>query len=111
MKRADSSSGLSKNKKNKKGRNAKGSMIFHILIGIFLVYSVSTLISQQSKINSKADENSKLLEQIEMQKVKNEELSEMVRSENRDEYYAQIARESLNYVGMGERVFVDISSM
>ena len=100
----------SKANKVKTNKN-KSALIFHILMGIFLVYSISTLFSQQFEINSKVAENESLNEQIKEQKIKNEELKEMVSSENRDTYYAQIARESLNYVSMGERVFVDISSI
>ncbi|MBQ6932737.1 MAG: septum formation initiator family protein [Clostridia bacterium] len=73
------------------------------LIGYFIINSIQL----RMDIKDKTDEVSELSEQISAQDEKNKELENILNSENESEYLQQYAREELDYVMPGERVYAN----
>lgn len=94
-------------KKPKKRRN----IIIGACFGVFIVYAVVTLISQQVQINQKRTELSELEDKIVIQEVKNGEIEDVYNSDDREneEYIKKIARDELGYAEPDERVFINIA--
>lgn len=94
-------------KKPSKKRRA----IFGICFGLFAVYAVVTLISQQIQISQKQDELSQLEDKILIQEVKNGEVEDVYNSgdEENEEYIKKIARQELDYAEPDERIFINIA--
>ncbi len=78
---------------------------------VFAVYSVITLVSLYSQIGQKKSELDSINEEIEIQEMKNEEMNELYNSSDEEfsGYIEQIAREDLDYIREGERVFVNVA--
>lgn len=94
-------------KKPKKKRN----IIIGVCFGVFIVYAVVTLISQQVQINQKRAELSELEDKIVIQEVKNGEIEDVYNSDDQEneEYIEKIARDELGYAEPDERVFINIA--
>lgn len=77
----------------------------------FLIYSVVSLVGIQSQINERRAELNEIKGEISVQEIKNEEMSKTynLNDKERSEYIEQIARDDLDYVKEGERVFVNVS--
>ena len=77
----------------------------------FIIYSVVSLVGIQSQINKRRAELEEIKDQITVQEIKNEEMSKTynLSEKERSEYIEQIARDDLDYVKEGERVFVNVS--
>ena len=73
------------------------------LIGYFIINSIQL----RMDIKDKTDEVSELSEQISAQDEKNKELENILNSENESEYLQQYARDELDYVMPGERVYAN----
>ena len=73
------------------------------LIGYFIINSIQL----RMDIKDKTDEVSELSGQISAQDEKNKELENILNSENESEYLQQYAREELDYVMPGERVYAN----
>lgn len=85
--------------------------IFHVFVLGLVGYTAFTLINQQVQINKKRKELESLSEQIEIQKIKNNQISEIAKSdfEDQQDYVERTARSDLDLSKRGERVFVNIS--
>ena len=83
-----------------KRKKQRGSLLLKLAIFAFAAYIVFALVNQQVQINEKSQELADLQEQVETQKIKNEETKE---------YIERVAREDLDYAKPGERVFVNIA--
>ena len=93
-------------------RKKRGSgFLTKLLIVAFAVYSVTSIISQQIKINDQRTQNQNMKAEVEHQKLKNDELRTTIEAAGTDEFYEEIARDKLGYIKPGERIFVDISSI
>ena len=77
----------------------------------FVLYSVISLIGIQAQINERREELNELKSEITVQEIKNEEMSKTynLSDSERSEYIERIARDELDYVKEGERVFVNVS--
>lgn len=73
------------------------------LIGYFIINSIQL----RMDIKDKTDEVSELSEQISVQDEENKQLEDILNSENESEYLQQYAREELDYVMPGERVYAN----
>lgn len=100
--------GFSQMKLLKKKRKFK---IFHVFVLGLVGYTTFTLINQQIQIDKKKKELENLSEQIEIQKIKNDQISEFANSDFEDqrEYVERTARSDLDLSKKGEKVFVNIS--
>ena len=98
-------------KKEKKKRKSPVGFLLAILVFAFLIYSAVTIAGQSIQISQAREELAQLEQQLKIQELKNEDLKrvlELSDSESK-EYKEQIARQELDYIAQGERVFVNIS--
>ena len=79
-----------------------------IAIGITLFFSVSTVIAHCAEIKKTENEIKSVKLSIEKQKMDNDELSDILSEENRDDFYRVLAEE-LGYGYIEEKVYVDIT--
>lgn len=77
----------------------------------FLIYSMISIIGIHTQIRERRAELDGLKEQITVQEIKNEEMQKLYDSTGSDfsALAEQIARDDLDYVKEGERVFVNVS--
>lgn len=77
----------------------------------FLIYSMISIIGIQSQIRDRKAELDELKEKITVQEIKNEEMQKLYDSTGSDfsALAEQIARDDLDYLKEGERVFVNVS--
>ena len=78
---------------------------------VFAVYSVVTLVNIYSQISENKSALKELQGEITVQEIKNEEMNDLYNSSDEEfsQYVEDIAREDLDYIRQGERVFVNIS--
>ncbi len=94
-------------KKRTKGRVS----IILVLAFVALVgYFVITTIQLQIDKKEKEEQVSELSQEIAEQDEANEEIENILNSENESEYMEQYAREELDYIMPGERVYADSAS-
>lgn len=107
---------IAENEVSADGENRRGlSRFAFILLTLaafaFVIYSMVSLIGINAQIREKRAQLDEIREQILVQEIKNEEMSRTynLSEEERSDYIEQIARDDLDYVKKGERVFVNIS--
>lgn len=107
---------IKKEKTNKENKdNKKGFPISYwflcVAILVFAVYSTVTIVDIYSQIREKQNELDSINDEITVQEIKNEEMSKIYNysDEEFSQYIEQIAREDLDYVKDGERVFVNFA--
>ncbi|MCL1820474.1 MAG: septum formation initiator family protein [Oscillospiraceae bacterium] len=93
--------------KQKKKRRV--GLLTKLAIVVFSVYTAVQLITLQVQKNELKRENTLKQEQVDAVKMKNTALSAIIDSEITEEMIKAQAREKLDLVEPGERVFVDIS--
>ncbi len=76
-----------------------------------MIYSMISIIGIQSQIRDRKAELDELKEKITVQEIKNEEMQKLYDSTGSDfsALAEQIARDDLDYLKEGERVFVNVS--
>ncbi len=89
----------------------KSYILLYVAIFAFAVYAVITLVNQYVEISDKKQQLAELNSQILVQEIKNEDIEKVKNYTGKelDDYIEKIAREELEYIGQGERVFVNIS--
>ena len=80
-----------------------------LLIILFVVYFISTMISQQSKLNSYKQSQAYYNDKIDEANEYQESLYALKENVNSKEYIEAIARDKLDMYLPNERVYVDIS--
>lgn len=79
----------------------------------FLIYSMVSIISIKSQIRERKAELDDLNEQITVQEIKNADIQKLYDSTGTDSDFStlaeQIARDDLDYIKEGERVFVNVA--
>lgn len=79
----------------------------------FLIYSMISIISIRSQIRERKAELDELNEQITVQEIKNADIQKLYDSTGSDSDFSalaeQIARDDLDYIKEGERVFVNVA--
>ncbi len=101
---------MSKKESNKSLRGLK-YIVLCVVVLIFAVYSVVTLVGLYSQIGEKKSELDAINDEITIQEIKNEEINDLYNSSDEEfsKYVEQIAREDLDYIKQGERVFVNVA--
>ena len=86
-------------------------MLIALAAAAFLIYSLVSIIGIQSQIRERRAELDELNEQIKVQEIKNEDIQKLYDSTGSDfsALAEQIARDDLDYIKEGERVFVNVS--
>lgn len=96
------------------GRRGLSRPVF-VLIALaavaFLIYAMISIIGIKSQIRERRAELDELKEQIKVQEIKNEDIQKLYDSTGSDfsALAEQIARDDLDYIKEGERVFVNVS--
>lgn len=90
----------------KKGKNSKLGLF--LLIGV-LIYFGYVMAGQQKLLYEKNTQLNTLQEKIKKESELNEELKQEKDMVNSDKYVEKVAREKLDMVKHGERVFVDVN--
>ncbi len=95
----------------KKLKFQKRNLLLYFAIFAFTLYAAITIINQNIEINKKKAELAELEEQLSIIEIENDVLDEIknYEGEDLDEYIENIAREDLDYIKNGERVFINIS--
>ena len=101
-------------KERSEGRSLISRPVF-VLLSLaavaFLMYSMISIINIRAQIRERRAELEEIREQITVQEIKNEEIQKLYDSTGSDfsALAEQIARDELDYVKEGERVFVNVS--
>ena len=98
---------MKKNKNKTKKRNTS----FLLALGAFALagYFAITLIQLQIEISEKKETLAQVQAQYNEKIAENKELERIVEDGNEDEYMERIARDSLDMIKPGEKVYYDIS--
>lgn len=77
----------------------------------FAIYAVITLVGIHSQIAEKRAELEEIQGEITVQEIKNDEMNRMYNYSDDEfaDYIERIARDDLDFVKSGERVFVNVS--
>ena len=86
-------------------------MLLSLAAVAFLIYAMISIMGIQSQIRERKAQLEELQEQITVQEIKNEEIQKLYESTGSDfsALAEQIARDDLDYIKEGERVFVNVS--
>ncbi len=102
---------MSTKKEIKLNTKTFGYILLCVVVLVFAVYSVVTLVDTYSQIADKKAELEAINDEIVIQEIKNDEMSDLYNSSDKEfsQYVEQIARDELDYIRPGERVFVNVS--
>ena len=86
-------------------------ILLYVAVFAFAVYAVITLVGLHSQIAEKRAELEEIQGEITVQEIKNDEMNRMYNYSDDEfaDYIERIARDDLDYVKSGERVFVNVS--
>ena len=87
----------------------KKSLLLRLACLIVFAYILVVFVNQEVTISQKRAQYEQLQQQITAQQTENETMKSLTTEENREEYIEKIARETLNYVYPGEKVYVNIA--
>ncbi|MGN0559095.1 MAG: septum formation initiator family protein [Acutalibacteraceae bacterium] len=89
----------------------KNFWLLYLVIFGFAVYSVITLVNQSIAIEAKKAELQKIRDEIVIEEIKNDEMSEVnnFSEEQKAEYIEEEARDIYGYIKPDERVFIIVS--
>ncbi len=78
---------------------------------VFIVYSLVSLSGIHSQIRERTEELDAIKDEITVQEIKNDSMSKTynLTDSERSDYMERIARDELDFVKEGERVFVNVS--
>lgn len=95
----------------KKKRLNKKFLVLYIVGFVFLIWASYSIISKSVEYNQKREKLAGIKHQIEILEIKNDyyDTVKNYKGDDLNEYIEKIAREDLDYVKNGERVFVNIS--
>ncbi len=101
---------MSKKESNKSLRGLR-YVLLCVVVLIFAVYSVVTLVDLYTQIGEKKSELEAINDEITIQEIKNDEINDLYNSSDEEfsKYVEQIAREELDYIKQGERIFVNVA--
>ena len=114
QKHAKSGKTAGKEKSKTEGRRVLSRPVIIVLslaAVAFLIYSLVSIIGIQSQIRERKAELDELKEKITVQEIKNDEMQKLYDSTGSDfsALAEQIARDDLDYIKEGERVFVNVT--
>ncbi len=88
----------------------QGGLLAQLLILALLLLVGAHLLTLQKKLDTAKSELEALSTQVEAQQQENDALSSALEKADDEEYLQQLAREKLDMVTPGERVFYDVSN-
>lgn len=86
-------------------------ILLYIAVFAFAIYAVITLVGLHAQIIEKRQELDEIQGEITVQEIKNDEMNKMYNYSDDEfaDYIERIARDDLDFVKSGERVFVNVS--
>lgn len=89
----------------------KKFILLYAALAAFIVYASFTIVNQSIQISEKKDELNRIDKQLQIVEIKSDYLKEIKNYKGKElsEYMENIAREDLDYIKNGERVFVNVS--
>lgn len=100
-----------KRTKRKRTKKSKRNIFLTVAVSVFAVYVVAVFISQQIQISGKKEELASMTQELQVQNMKNNEIKKSLDANINDnsEYIERLARTGLDFVKLGERVFVNVA--
>ena len=97
--------------KRPRKKRSKKYWILYIAGFAFLVYASFTIINQSIENNSKRDELNKIKDELNIVEIQSDYLNKVknYKGDDLSDYIENIARENLDFVKNGERVFINVS--
>lgn len=86
------------------------NLYIKVLVIIFVIYVVSVLINQQSKLNNYKEAQAYYQQKIDDAQTYQESLKALKDNINSPEYIEEVAREKLDMYLPNERVYVDVGT-
>ena len=86
----------------------RAGMLTKVIIVVLLIYFTTSLLDLEGKIQDTEQEIGALQEQIEQQKIQNQQLQLAIENSDDPETLERVAREK-GYVKQGETLYVDIA--
>lgn len=80
---------------------------FICIVGVLLVYMITTLFVQRSEYAKRSEELKTLQEQVDKSELQKEELQHVLEYSKTDEYIESVARDRLGWVKPGEKRYVE----
>ncbi len=93
-------------KSNKKKTGLSGQTLMYCLVGLGVLLAAIVLMHSSSSLKEKQAELDALIAQCDLQQMENEALRELMNNSDDDEYIERKAREELDFVLPGERVYI-----
>ena len=87
----------------------KTRTILRLILCVILAVSVCSLIAMRLDIAKKDSELAEKQEEINNQKLRNNEMSSMLDEKNIEDFYRDIAENELDYGLNNEKIYIDIS--
>jgi cell division protein FtsL len=84
--------------------------IYRIILIVFLVYCITIIVKQQTKLNSYVTESKYYEDKINSLNEEKQQLLETQENVNSPEYIENVAREKLEMYLPNEQIFVDINN-
>lgn len=97
--------------RRKRRKKSKRSIFFMMAVCVFAVYVTAVFVNQRIEINSKKEELTSVMQELQIQDIKNNEIKRSLQfNENENsEYIERLARIGLDFVKPSERVFVNVA--
>lgn len=92
-----------------KKEGSRKNFILRLCIFAFVAYAALLLVDMQITLSERKQDLDALQVQLEAQRLANKELERQLIQGVDEEYIERVAREKLEFVAPGERVFIDVS--
>ena len=92
--------------------SSRMAIVLLALVGLaFVVYALITLSGINSQIRERLEQLNSIMDEITVQEIKNDAMSKTynLTDSERSAYMERLARDELDYVKEGERVFVNVA--
>lgn len=86
---------------------SRKSILFRFAVAAFVAYIGVTLIGQQMQISRDETEYNSVSAQGKAQLAQNEQVQRLLATNNSDAFAENVARDKLDYVKPGERIFIN----
>ena len=86
----------------------RASLLTKLLVVVLLVYLATSLLDLRGQIQSAQDEQTALMQQVDEQRLANQQLQEAIENSDDPETLERVAREK-GFVKQGETLYIDVA--
>ena len=86
----------------------RASLLTKLLVVVLLVYLATSLLDLRGQIQSAQDEQTALMQQVDEQRLANQQLQEAIENSDDPETPERVAREK-GFVKQGETLYIDVA--